>query len=293
MSEPTSSGQHVLMKDQSKIKHAVRRTTIVVNSRDRNYLTYPNSNNFRYTLRRALTNVMSIELMNGVVPSYIYNINTPWNKFQMIEGNIIHTITLTPGLYTGSTLATHLQTKLNAIPGKQNTYTITLNPDTHKLQCSSTNVEEYSFLFYSGDQHDDIDFKTLAVLSINTPARLLGFGINDYTSDASGNIYAPIPMDTENFLNRIYLYLESDGKNLARMEMGAGRDDCFHIFYFIPGKSEYIFLDKETDHSTYTSSPAPLARIANLNISLRDEFNRPVNLNHRELSLVFEITHLE
>ena len=43
---PTSSGQHVLMKDQQKIKRALRRTTIVVNSRDRNYLTHSNSNQF-------------------------------------------------------------------------------------------------------------------------------------------------------------------------------------------------------------------------------------------------------
>ena len=79
MSEPTSSGQHVLMKDQSKIKKATRYTTIVVNSRDRNYLNYPNSNHFRYTLRRPLTNVMSVELMNGTIPSYITALETSLN----------------------------------------------------------------------------------------------------------------------------------------------------------------------------------------------------------------------
>jgi len=43
----------------------------------------------------------------------------------------------------------------------------------------------------------------------------------------------------------------------------------------------------------FTSSPAPLARISNLEISFRDEFNRLVDLNHREINLVFEISHLE
>jgi hypothetical protein len=102
-------------------------------------------------------------------------------------------------------------------------------------------------------------------------------------------------MDLNNFLNRMYLYIDADGKNLSRMELGGGRMDCFHIFY-IDSKSinsGYLFLDKQTDHSIYSSSPAPIARIANLEISLRDEFNRFIDLNHRELNLVFEITHLE
>ena len=76
------------------------------------------------------------------------------------------------------------------------------------------------------------------------------------------------------------------------MELGAGRPDCFHIFYVTPGQ-QYIFLNKETDHSRFESVPAPLARIANLEIFFRDEFNRPVDLQNREVNLVFEITHLE
>jgi hypothetical protein len=177
--------------------------------------------------------------------------------------------------------------------GISNTYTVSVIPTTLILNIvRASGTSTFSFLFYSGDFKDDIDYNTLAVLSINTPARLLGFGLNDY-SDISGRLIAPLPMDVQNFLNKIYLHLESDGKNLARMEMGAGRQDCFHIFYINPGLANYIFLDKETDHSTFLSSPSPLARVANLTISIRDEFNRLVNLNHRELTLVFEITHLE
>jgi hypothetical protein len=293
--EPTSSGQHVLMKDQSKIKKAVRSTTIVVNSRDRNYMNYPNPNHFRYTLRRALTNVLSVELMNGSIPGLLYTINVPWNSFIFQEALKQWTVTLTPGSYEESELCDQLQSQLNSISGKLNTYTVTLNPQTLKLQIHRlSGFANYSLLFYSGKFHDEIDLTTMAVLSINTPARLLGFGLNDYASDASGNINAPIPMDIHNFLTRIYLNLESDGRNLSRMELGAGRPDCFHIFYLNPGESRYLLLNKETDHSTvFTSSPAPIARMANLEIRLTDEFNRLVDLQFREVNLVFEITHLE
>jgi len=290
---PTSSGQHVLMKDQTKIKRAVRRTTIIVNSRDRNLIQNYNSNQFRYMLRRPLSNIMSIELMNGCIPSYIYNVNTGWNTFSFKEGNLVVTITLRPGYYTESSLITELQSRLNAIPAKKNIYTVTLNQNTKKLQIVSSNTVPYSLLFYSGSPRDDIDLNTLAILSINTPARLLGFGLQDYSSDANGSIIGILPIDIDNFLKTIYLHIETDGKNISRMEMGNGGRDCFHIFYLVPGSANYLFLDKETDLTLFESSPAPIARMMSLDISFRDEFNRLVDFNQRESTLVFEITHLE
>ena len=306
----TSSGQHVLMKDQSKIKRAIRRTTIVVNSRDRNYLNYPNSNFFRYSLRRPLTNVMSIELTNGTIPSYIYNIQKDWGSFTFSEsGGPTATVTLTPGFYTESQLLAELQAQLNAIPDKLNTYTVTQNilngRNTRHIKISGTRAT-FVIQFYSGDFKDELDLNTLAYMAINTPARLLGFGFDDYISgyDYSQGAAVPtpsfpftmigvLPMDLDNFLTRIYLHIEADGRNLDRMENGAGRKDCFHIFYIQNGQTDYTLLDKETDHSIFESNPSPISRISNLEISIRDEFGRPLNLNMRELNLIFEITHLE
>jgi hypothetical protein len=322
--QPTSSGQHVLMKDQSRIKKAVRRTTIAVNSRDRNYLNYPNSNFFRYTLRRPLTNVLSIELTNGTIPSYIYNIQEEWGSFSFYEAAILYvapavsaTITLTTGFYTEAQLIAELQTQLNAIPGIKNTYTVTLHvtaagTTTRYLQIDAspnlypTHTASYVLKFYSGNFKDELDLNTLAYMAIKTPARLLGFGYDDYVSGtdySQGNplvtpstpyrLIGVLPMDLENFLSRIYLHIETDGRNLDRIECGVGRRDCFHIFYIKNGQTDYTNLDKETDHSIFESSPAPISRVSNLEISMRDEFGRPLNLNMRELSLVFEITHLE
>jgi hypothetical protein len=292
-SEPTSSGQHVLIKDQTKIKRAFRRTTIVVNSRDRNIIKYPDSNVFRFKLRRPLTNVLSIELMNGCIPGYFFNINTGWNTFTFVEGSNPYTITLTPGLYTDATLLVELQTKLNAIPGKRNTYSCSQNPNTRRMQIMSTNIISYKLLFYTGQIKDQIDLNMVSIVSINTLARILGFGLQDYTSDVTGTLKSILPMDINNFLNRVYLHLESDGRNLSRMEVGAGKQDCFHIFYLVPGEKDYIFLNKETDHPIFESAPAPISRITTLEVSLRDEFNRPLDVNRRDYSLVFEITHLE
>jgi hypothetical protein len=292
-SEPTSSGQHVLMKDQSKIKKALRRTTIVVNSRDRNTIRDPDSNAFKFHLRRPLTNVFSIELMNGHIPGFFFNINVGWNAFTFVEGSKPYTITLTPGLYTDATLLTELQIQLNAISGKRNTYTVTQNPITRRMQITSTNIISYKLLFYSGLIHDQFDLNMVNIVSINSPARIFGFGLQDYICDGNGLLKSILPMDINNFLNRVYLHLESDGRNLSRMEVGAGKQDCFHIFYVTPGEKDYVFLDKDTDHSMFESSPAPISRITTLEVSLRDEFNRPLDINRRDYSLVFEITHLQ
>jgi hypothetical protein len=290
---PTSSGQHVLMKDQTKIKKALRRTKIVVNSRDRNIIKYPDSNAFRFKLRRPLTSVLSIELISGCIPGFFFNINVGWNTFTFVEGSNYSKITLTPGLYTDSTLLVELQTQLNTIPNKRNTYTVSQNPITKRMQIQSTNIIPYKLLFSTGLVNDQIDLNLVSIVSMNTPSRLLGFGLQDYTSDIGGTLKSILPMDINNFLNRVYLHLESDGHNLSLMEVGAGKQDCFHIFYLIPGEKDYVFLDKDIDHSIFESSPAPIARITTLQVSLRDEFNRPLDINRRDYSLIFEITHLE
>ena len=300
----TSSGQHILMKDQARIKKAVRHTTVIINSRDRNYLNYPNSNNFRHILRRPLTNVLSVELVNCTVPAFLYTIQDEWNGFMFKEGTLIKQLSLTPGFYTDSTLCTELARLLNN-SGLSNTYTVVQNPITRIITITATvYVSAYSFLFFSGNPRDQLDLNNISYTSLNTPARQLGFGFDDYSSGTdyskgnpvpttAGVLVAVLPMDLGNFLTRMYLHIESDGKNLDRMERGGGRKDCFHVFNVVPGTTDYINLDTLTQSSIFESKPAPLARMANLQISLRDEFDRLLNLSMREVHLTLEITHLE
>jgi hypothetical protein len=301
----TSSGQHVLMKDQARIKKAVRHTTVIVNSRDRNYLSYPNSNNFRHILRRPLTNVLSVELVNCTVPALIYTIQDEWNKFTFVEGAKTVILALRPGLYTETQLCTELQYQLNN-SGLSNTYTVVQNPITRIITITATvYVSPFSFKFFSGSPKDQLDLNNISYTSLNTPARQLGFGFDDYSSgiDYSKGVPVPasspavlvavLPMDIGNFLTRMYLHIESDGKNLDRMERGGGRKDCFHVFNVVPGITDYINLDALTQSSIFESKPAPIARMANLQISLRDEFDRLLNIGMREVHLTLEITHLE
>jgi hypothetical protein len=289
-----TSGQQVLIADRKRSQKIERKTTIVVNSRDRNVLNYPNTNSFRWLLRRPLKDIVSIELVNGSIPGYIYNINNGWNKFTFQEAGVRHTVTLTPGFYSPTELAAQLETQLNSLPMSTNEYSIVVSPTTQKMTVTRIlGTGDFYFLFYNGDYKDEFDAVSGAVSKINTPARFLGFGYNDY-AEQGGVISAPMAMDTENFLTRAYLYLNAESNTeLHRMERAAGQKDCFHIFFFQPGASNYVVLNKDTETPFYASHPAPISRLSFLDVSIRDEFFRLLDLNNRDINLVFEITHLE
>jgi hypothetical protein len=245
-----------------------------------------------------------VELVNCTVPALVYTIQDEWNKFTFVEGATTVSITLRPGLYTEPQLCTELQVQLNTA-GLSNTYTVVQNPITRIMTITATvYVSPYSFKFFSGSPKDQLDLNNVSYTSLNTPARQLGFGFDDYSSGidyskgnpvatTAGVLVAVLPMDIGNFLTRMYLHIESDGKNLDRMERGGGRKDCFHVFNIVPGVTDYINLDALTQSSVFESKPAPIARMANLQISLRDEFDRLLNIGMREVHLTLEITHLE
>ena len=216
----TSSGQQILLPQQI-IKPAIgpkqrkeKIVTILCNSRERNVVSYPNSNQFRWRLRRDLKNITSIRLIGGNLPANFYNINTDWNKFSFLENTTKYIITLNPGLYDGTSIATELARALNN-SGLSNVYSVTYSATTLKLTIRRTSgTYNFSFLFQTGEYTDQFDDFTGAVdnlsndylSEIRTPARLLGFVTADYAS-TSGSIVAPNPVDTSWFLNKIFLHI--------------------------------------------------------------------------------------
>ena len=289
-----TSGQQILLPDSTKAKRKQRTVTVAVNSRDRNIGQDYNPNSFRWSFRRPLKDVLSIELVNGSVPAALYNINTGWNKFTFGEtGNQTWTVTLTPGQYTATQMCAELQTQLNALSGKLNTYTVSYNSITMFASISTVGAVEYTLYFLSSPFTDTIDTHTGATMSINSPARLFGFEWQDYTS--SGGIIRPQHrMDPDLFLRKVYLYVNADNSvELNRVEMGAGRKDCFHVLYMDQITNGYYTLNKDLHTPVFISSPAPISRVGTLNISIRDEFYRLVDIGWLDFTLLFEITYLE
>lgn len=290
-----TSGQALLLPESTRKLRKERKVLVAVNSRDRDFGKSFSSNDFRFTLRRPLKDVVAIELVNGIVPADLYTITSNWNRFSFSEeGNQAWTVALTPGRYTGTELGTELQTRLNALAGRSNTYTVSYTGTTGKLAIvASAGTATFNFWFRSGTVTDDYDTYTGALTQINTPARILGFDYFDYTS-SGGRIEAPNRTDADSFLNQIYLHLNADnGIELHRIERGAGRKDCFHILYVDEQAGQYYALNKDINTPIYYSTPAPISRIATLNVSLRDESFRLADLGNKDYTLLFEFTCLD
>jgi hypothetical protein len=101
-------------------------------------------------------------------------------------------------------------------------------------------------------------------------------------------------MDPALFFQRLYLHLNADNSiEFNRVETGADRKDCFHIIYLDQTTGGYYTLNRDTYTPIFYSAPVPIGRIATLNISLRDEFHRIVDLGGHDFTLVFEVTYLE
>ena len=238
--------------------------------------------------------MVSVELVNGCVPTDLYNMNTGWNIFSFTEDTRQYSVTLTPGQYTVTELCTELQRALNALPGVINSYSIIYSSITKKINIVAlNNARIFSLNFLDPPYTDTIDSTSAAIQSIGCPARIFGFENWIYNS-AAGAIAAPNRMDPSLFLQRLYLHLNADNSiEFNRVEMGAGRHDCFHIIYLDHNAGGYYTLNRDTYTPIFYSSPTPISRIATLNISLRDEFYRVVDLGGHDFTLVFEITYLE
>lgn len=303
----TSSGQQILLPQQTQLPSLKPRqrkekvTTVICNSRERNVVSYPNTNQFRWRLRRDLKDILSIRLIGGSVPANLYNINTGWNKFTFLENNKKYTITLNLGKYDEASLAVELKRALNN-SGLANVYNVTYSTTTLKLSIIRiSGTYNFSFLFGSGDYTDQFDDYTGAVdalsndylSEIRSPARILGFVTQDYSS-TSGTIIAPNPVDIAWFLNKIFLHINVDtALELNRVEVARGTHDPYTVLYLDEVKDSVKHLNKETDYPVIEFSPAPLSRLSLLEISLRDEFYKLLDVQNKEFTLVLEITYLE
>jgi hypothetical protein len=287
-----SSGQAILLPNS--VKERRRRSLLVeINSRDRNIKSSPSSNSFRWRFQRPMKDVTSIQIVGGTVPSRLFTVNTGWNSFTFLEGSVRSTVILTPGLYTMSSIATQLQTQLNAINGKNNTYLVAVDPATDKITVSLTaGSTTFSFLFASGNFVDLYDLNNVLIM-INSPARILGFLANDYSSSAL-SITAPNGVDVSLLTNRIYLYVNNDNsQDLGTIERSIGKQSPHAVLYMNTPTLDYKTFTTEVFEPLFRSSPAPIARLQTLDIALRDEFDRLVDLNGRDFTLLLEIEYLE
>jgi hypothetical protein len=288
-----SSGQQVTIAYPKRNERREVTVLLEINSRDRNIVQYPKPSEFRFRLFRPLKDIVKIQIAGGTVPGCLYNINTGWNQFTFQETTKKWNVTIPPGRYTYETLCVKLASLLNSLAGATNTYSVNIDATTGILNLQRlTGAANFAFLFLTGDHVDFYD-QNNTLQKINTPAKFFGFGQADYTNSGA-TLTAPNIVDLEFILNRAYVYINHDNtQDLNTIERSVGRQQPHAIIYFDELRNNYKFLNKETFEPLYSSYPAPISRIATFEISLRDEFDRCIDLNGRDFTLLLEVVYLD
>jgi hypothetical protein len=289
-----SSGQQVTIAYPKRSERREVTLLVEINSRDRNINQYPKPSEFRLRLYRPLKDVVKIQIAGGTIPGCLYNLNAGWNAFTFQEGTRRWNVFIPPGRYAYQDLCTTLATLLNGLSGVTNTYKVEINTLTGLFVLTRvTGAATFAFLFATGDHVDFYD-QNNTLQKINSPAKLFGFGRADSSSGSGSIITSPYVVDLEFLLNRCYVYINHDNtQDLNTIERSVGRQQPHAIVYFDELRNNYKFLNKETFEPLYSSYPAPISRIATLDISLRDEFDRCIDLNGRDFTLLLEIVYLD
>jgi hypothetical protein len=289
-----SSGQELLIP-QKKTKDRKQRSVLLeVNSRDRNILSYPNPNLFRWNLQRPLKDIQSIQIVGGTFPTRIFNVNTGYNQFTFVEDGTRYTVTITPGRYTLSSYAIEIGSKINNLLGIKNQYSVQFSPTTDQLTITQDSGPKHSFalLFGTGDFVDLYQGNVL--LQINSPAKQMGFLSQDYNDNGTRSITSPYAAELNYLHNRVYLYINVEtSQDLTTIERSAGKRDPYTILYMNEDERPYKYFDKVTFEPCYLSSPAPVARVRAFDIQIRDEFYRLIEMNGRDFTLLLEVVFLE
>jgi hypothetical protein len=291
-SPPHSSGQDVTIAYPKKENRKRRTILLEINSRDRNVKQYPNPSQFRWRLFRPLKDIVSLQISGGSIPARLYNINTGWNKFTFIESNVRFNITIDPGTYNYQSLALAIGNAITKVNG--NSYSVQFSTTTGRMIITRNqgNPVPFGLLFETGDFVDLYDQNNTLTL-INSPAHLWGFGKKDYYS-VDGVLTSPYSADIDFLLNRVYVFLNAENNSdIATIERGVGRIQPHAIIYMDECCNNYKFLNKESFEPNFVSYPAPIARMATLDVSLRDEFDRCIDLNGRDFTLLLEVVYLD
>jgi hypothetical protein len=294
MSQEVSSGQGVVLGYKKSSERKRKSMLLELNSIDRSVVSYPNPAQYRVRLYRPLKDIHSIQIVGGTVPTRLYNVSTNWNQFTFQEDGNTYDLTIPPGKYTYTALATTINSLLNVKTGGVNTYSVSFSAISGCMTINrSTGTTSFALLFGSGNFVDQTD-RNNTLTQINSPAHILGFQKADYSDNGTGIITSPNCADIDFMINRVYLYLNHDNtQDLATIEREVGRRQPHAIIYMDEPNLPYKYLNKELFEPLYCSSPAPIARMATLDVSLLDQFDNLVDLCGRDWTLLLEIIYYD
>ena len=275
-----------------KCNEVLKSIYLHIDSRDRNHINDPNSNDYRIKLNNfKIKNIKSIELISAKIPKSEYLINDNNNKINFRENSVDYIVTLTVGNYTSLSLATQLENQLNALE-TDNEYSVNVDNISGLLSINRlTGTNTFSFLFSSGSYSDSLNSNG-QLINGNSPRTILGFEIDDYTS-GDGSIVSPNKIslnsndetfiEIDNNMGHIDTIISENnylkGKIFASIHMDVSYDD---IKFF-----------KNTEKKIIKEYFPLMNNLYYLHIKFKNYYNVLYNFRGQENSLLLKINYIE
>ena len=164
---------------------------LVIDSRDRDYLLYPNSNKYRVEIPQEWKDVVSLELTLAQIPNTFYNINESNNLFYISDSpdNIV-SVEIPEGQYNNNSLVDTFNGKYGDLfINFQSKLNFTRNPINLKLRIESNRATNQEFVYNLNYLLKD----TCSPCKLNSIDKTIGFLNKQYESSMIdlSNIFVP------------------------------------------------------------------------------------------------------
>lgn len=258
---------------QQEFPQAVR-TTIHLDSRDRNYTAYPSSSEFVIELPETLKNVSSAVLVTAELPLsyYVFSSARGNTSLSVSLGATSHTITIPDGNYTAATMQTALQAALDTAFGPA-AVTVAISATTMKCTFSGSGT---------------VSVSTVGAADKATEWGLgyyLGFPRNAVTSGTNAVTGTRVVFtNPENYLLIDIEELNGVSQTALYAAGGSGRRS-FAKVTLTGDNYSYNYWDKTL---TYVDARPQLAKLDKLRVSIRFHDGTLVDLNGGEWSMSIE-----
>lgn len=244
-------------------------TRIVIDSKDRNQVQYPNPNDYTIVFDDDINDVVSAQLISADVPFTTYLINDNFKDLYITISGTTTKVTLTTGNYTAATLASHIQERLNAVLSSS-------------FVVSYDSVKD-NFRFRSTDAFDLVFDGVTNSLNL-----LLGFKQTTYTSSISAEIdvYVNVIQSPyrKNFDYNKYIYLVID-----QFDLNKGNAKPINKSYAaLTEQYTQLSINDKPKIIKYFSPTIP--RLSKLSISFYDRWGNKYDFQNQDHRLEFLFT---
>ena len=197
--------------------------TLDIDSSERDPTSYPNPGDYVVELRHPIYDVKKLSIVSARIHASQFLINNRNKTFDFVvhgSSDTVATVTLSTGNYSGRTLVTELQTKVNdALGGAYISSPITFTYDKDKNEIAITSLSsaapagsEFSFKFYDGvnGYHSSV-----ATEGYTTPHDILGLPPNNVRSNTT------VPPEAQGLLITGSINLQGPDALILKISNGA------------------------------------------------------------------------